>query len=294
MYMEIYNESNLYNLLDSSYDVSGIIMNDITVSSRTEIRSTVDVKKKIGSTGKYKIYRIPYEPNQDVSLEKDMRIDQYTNDLNPSYYPDLFLSDFIDENIVAGDKTEEDRLNACNWNDWGNDVFDGWGYFYLYDVTTSKYYFPLFNPMNAADGVVTTQTFNAFGRTFTIKHGYPVHAVFKFEITVNDNLPFRFGAYGDMGSDGDQETQDYTRTYVKGTQRTLYYRKDAEQGDDYEILWTYVSPKNNSENASVPYNVVYNDDYMSILTSELTTGVTVYFAKAVDMVDWVVRDIKNH
>ena len=186
-------------------------------------------------------------------------------------------------------------MRACYWSDWNDDVFDDWGFFYLYDVNTGKYYFPLFDPMNADDGIVTTQTFNVFDRTFTIKHGYPVHAVFKFEITVNDNLPFRFGAYGNMGSDGYEETQDYTMTYTKGgTQRTLYYRKDAQQGTDYEILWTYVSPKNNSENVSLPYNVVYNGSYMSILTSEVTTGVTVYFAKTVDMVNWVVRDIKNH
>ena len=26
------------------------------------------------------------------------------------------------------------------WRDWGNDIFDSWGFFYIFDVTTREYY----------------------------------------------------------------------------------------------------------------------------------------------------------
>ena len=81
------------------------------------------------------------------------------------------------------------------WSDWQGDIFDGWGFFYLYDISSSQYYIPLLNPVNQSDGIISTQTYTAFGnRTFTIKHGYPVQGVFKFDISVNDDKEFVFGA----------------------------------------------------------------------------------------------------
>jgi hypothetical protein len=122
-----------------------------------------------------------------------MRDENYDYEFNPQdYYPQYFpeMAPFTPENIVAGDKT--DKLVASLWRDWGDDVFDDWGFFYLYDVESGKYYFPLIDPQNQSDGTIFTQIFNAFGRVFTIKQGYPVQGIFKFDISVNDNKPFKF------------------------------------------------------------------------------------------------------
>ena len=166
---------------------------------------------------------------------KDMYNDDYTQEFDPyDYQADFFpgMADFVESNIVAGDKSSEDRLISSTWDDWGNDIFDDWGYFYLYDVESGKYYFPLINPQNQDDGIITTQTFNAFGSTFTIKHGWSVQGIFKFDISVNNNKAFRFGAYGNMGSDGDQVLQDLTQSYsLNGNTLTLHYHCDAEVGD---------------------------------------------------------------
>lgn len=228
--------------------------------------------------------------------DKDMSNDNYTAEFNPNNYQAEFfpsMADFIDGNIIAGDKDESDRLNASYWDDLGNDIFDDWGYFYLYDVNSGKYYFPLISPQNQDDNVITTQTFNAFDRTFSIKHGWIVKGVFKFEITVNDLLPFRFGAYGNMGSDGNEITKNLTHTYtIGGTPRTLYYRFDAEEQDDREILYSYFVPRNNSDNNIKPFNVYYNGENMSMISNELTTGLTVYFGKSFDVKDIVVKDLK--
>ena len=148
-------------------------------------------------------------------VNKDMSNIEYTDEYNPNNYPEFFpdMAPFIDENILVGDKNEEDRLIASYWNDLRNDVFDSWGFFYLYDVNSGKYYFPLIDPQDQDDGVFATQTFNVFGRTFTIKHGWSVYGIFKFDISVADDLPFRFGGYGNMGSDGDEVTENLTQNY---------------------------------------------------------------------------------
>jgi hypothetical protein len=79
---------------------------------------------------------------------------------------------------------------------------------------------------------------------------------------------------------------------VNGVPRTLYYRKDAEDGDSFEILYSYFVPKNAAQATSVPYNVYYNnDDKMSMVSKELTTGVTVFFAKTNDVKNWVINEL---
>jgi hypothetical protein len=239
----------------------------------------------------YPIYNTGYFP------EKDMSNQNYTEEFDPyDYQNDFFpgMADFIDANIELGDKNEGDRLTASYWDDLGNDVFDDWGYFYLYDVSSGKYYFPLFEPQNQGDGIMTTQTFNAFGRTFTIIHGWADNGIFKFDISVADALPFRFGAYGNMGSDGDEVTDQLTYLYkMGGNDKTLYYHRHAESGNEFEQLYSYFIPKNNLDNNNLPYEIYYNSDDMNMMTKAITTGVTIYYAKSYDVKDWVVNEIKN-
>ena len=229
------------------------------------------------------------------TVNKDMTNDEYTLELDPNSFQSEFfpgMADFIDSNIVAGDKSSEDRLIASYWDDLGNDVFDDWGYFYLYDVESGKYYFPLFNPQNLDDGAITTQTFSAFGRNFTIKHGWTVQGIFKFDISVNDSKLFRFGAYGNFGSDGDEVTDNLTQSYSIGSNNlTLYYHFHSEDGDNTEILYSYFIPKNIKENDSKTYDAYYDDDDMSIISKEVTNGLLVYFSKKNNVKNWVIHDI---
>jgi len=227
------------------------------------------------------------------SVTKDMNNAEYTNEMTPNDYPQFFpdMAPLIEDNIVVGDKGEN-HLTASYWDDLGDDIFDSWGYFYLYDVNTGKYYFPIINPQNDEDGIFSTQTFNAFGRTFTIKHGWAVQGIFKFDISVNDSLPFKFGAYGNMGSDGDQDIENLTQNYSIGGQNlTLYYHRDQATENDYEILYSYWIPKKVTENSSQTYNNFYDSDNMSMLSTTVTNGLIVYFAKINDVKDWVINDL---
>ncbi len=314
--VNITNQSDLVNFLNDSSHRIGIVENDIGISKNNSVLGIDNFFSKIlktDNTNSAKLYFMNAEVYNLIRsknnitdggfqignyVDKDMNIDVFDYELTPADESDLFPTSELpsppqDSNIIAGDKSEENRLNSSYWNDWEDDVFDDWGFFYIYDTNSGTYYFPLFDPINENDGVLTTQVFNAFNRQFTIIHGYCVEGIFKIEISVNDDLPFRFGAYGNMGSDGDEVVENFTQAYSLGSNNlTLYYRKDAEDGDDTEILYTYVIPKKISENDTQPYVVNYNGTDMSLITRELTRGVIIYFAKTNDVKDWVLNDLE--
>jgi LSD1 subclass zinc finger protein len=181
-----------------------------------------------------------------------------------------------------------------NWNIIDGGISYDWRFFYLYDIEQGKYYFPLISPQNQSDGQIFTQTFNTFGRIFTIKQGYPVQGIFKFDIYVNDNKPFKFGAYGNIGSDSNENISYLTYPYSIGsTNLTLYYVKQQEIGDNDEIIYSYFIPKKVSENNNQTYNLYqqpgqYNN---SLMSKEVTNGLIVYFSKTNDVKEWVVNDL---
>jgi len=291
-----WNTTNADSVLDGTPDPIGSVWVSTGVNQPYELLNMGYSPYTINNISNNSLVRMYSTLTLGNEPRKDMADIEYTDEFDPNSFQGQFfpgMADFVDGNIVAGDKASGDRLIASYWDDLGDDVFDDWGYFYLYDVDTGKYYFPLISPQNQADGIITTQNVTAFGRNFTIKHGWTARGIFKFEITVADSLGFRFGAYGNMGSDGDEFTEDLTYAYtIGGASRTLYYHHHEEDGDDEEKLWSYFIPKNQSENTSQPYDAYYDSDDMSIVSKELTTGLTVYFAKTVDVKEWVVEQLK--
>jgi hypothetical protein len=203
--------------------------------------------------------------------------------------------------IIYPGTTAPPLVTAQRWADWTGDIFDNWGWFYLYDPATNAYYSPILSPVNAADGTITTQTFTAFSRTFTIKHGYPVQGIFKFDISVADSLPFFFGAYGDMGSDTATTNTNLTQSYtLSGTTYTLYYNRNQQTGSATELFYSYVVPYETSLNNSITYNKLSSgpgihggsQEVLSIYTKSVKYGVTVYFAKTNDVKNWVINDLQ--
>lgn len=302
--MEISNQEELEDFLQSS-NTEGIIIDNISITNA--LVSTTSLKTFImsGNFHLTKMAEFLYSLNTTTDdgfivgqpVNKDMMNNIYTYEFDPYTYQNEYfpgMSPFTEENIVIGDKTEENKLIASHWNDWGEDVFDDWGFFYLYDVELGKYYFPIISPQNENDGVLTLQTFHAFGRTFTIQQGYPVQGIFKFDISVNDNKPFKFGAYGNMGSDRIQIITNLTYYYTKNTSTlTLYYVKQQENSDEEEIVYSYFVPKKVSENNNKTYELYQqdNNDDNSLMSKNVTTGLIVYFSKTNDVKEWVVNDL---
>lgn len=212
--------------------------------------------------------------------------------------PSQIIGDYIYPGPTAPPTTSLQR-----WSDWDGDIFDGWGFFYLYDVSSSRYYIPLLHPVNQSDGVITTQTYTAFGnRTFTIKHGYPAQGIFKFDISVNDDKEFVFGAYGDMGSDSGTQNTNLSSSYSKDSQNfTLYYNRNNQSGVVSEVFFTYVIPYETNKNTSTITYTKNNSgpgvnngnlEVYSFYSKNVKKGLLVYFSKTNDVRNWVVNDLK--
>jgi len=195
---------------------------------------------------------------------------------------------------ISGGGIAQGSSSANFWDDWGNDIFDDWGFFYIYDPSSNVYYFPELFPNNLDDGIQTVQTFSAFGRNFTIKHGYPIQGIFKFEITCDDSgFPFVFGGYGDMGSDSNTMNTNETGSYVLNSQTyTLFYNRNVEENDEVERFFSYFIPYETSQNFSKTYYDFLSDsDELSLFSVPVTQGITVYFSKQYDVKDWVMWDL---
>jgi hypothetical protein len=183
------------------------------------------------------------------------------------------------------------------WQDWGDDIFDSWGFFYLYDPEFQNYRGIVLNDanFNAADGVISTQTFTFNSRVFTFKYGYPVQGIFKFDISVNDNKTFHFGFDGNLGSNGftvnNLLAHDYT---LNGETFKLHYNNNFQSNLPSESFFTYFVPyeKEKNKTASPYVRKLYNIDNLALYTVALKKGVNIYISKQVDVRDWVINDLE--
>jgi hypothetical protein len=183
------------------------------------------------------------------------------------------------------------------WSDWGDDIFDGWGFFYLYDPEFNNYSAIVLNDsnFNAADGIISTQTFTLNSRTFTVKYGYPVQGIFKFDISVNDNKNFQFGFDGNLGSNGSTSNNLLSYDYSIGSESfRLHYNYNVQTNLPTEKFYTYVVPYNKNQNklASTYTRRLYDIDNLALYTVPVKKGVTIYVAKQNDVRDWVVNDLE--
>ena len=202
-----------------------------------------------------------------------------------------------DTNIVQGDKSTGDRITCSIWSDWGSDVFDSYGNFFFYDVLSEQYYFPLISPQNQPNGQLFNQTFNVFDKTFSMIQGFPVRGIFKFDISVNDpNYLFRFGMYGNFGSDSNSAANILTYPYsLNGKQLTLYYLYHRDKTKDTESVYIYFIPKlvsqNNSQTFFAEDILEENSDENLSVSVPVSYGVIVYISRGNDVRDWVINDL---
>ncbi len=311
--ISLYNDSELSNENSSTTAVLLLQPNDLTMpfdvnNCRINVYGFGSVNKVGAGTLSLVSETVGVSSNDNTtaggltignSATKDMETHSYQGPYNPAAFQSQFfpgMANFVDGNIVQGDKTVNDKNTASYWRNLTfelfRNMFTQWGNFYIYDVATGKYYFPILNPVNQADGSLTTQTFNVFGRTYTIRHGWAVQGIFKFDITSSDSSLFRFGAYGTYATI--QYTASQNLTYnIGGTGNTLYYHRSYSSNVVLpNQFFSYFIPKNLSENNSQPYNVYYVDNNKSnTVSTPISSGLLVYFSVINDVKEWVVNDL---
>ena len=180
------------------------------------------------------------------------------------------------------------------WADWGNDIFDGWGFFYLYDPEQGNYRGLVFTDINNEDGYIATETFLFNGRTFTVKHGHAVTGIYKIDVSVNDEKEFVFGTDGNMGSDTQTNNSNLVQGYSIGEENfILHYNFNNQQNIPTESLYSYVVPYESEKNKTARSfeKYIYNSDFLAIHSVPVKYGVTFYFAKQNNVKDWVINDL---
>lgn len=198
---------------------------------------------------------------------------------------------FTDASYLPGSNDLDTRRTY--WADWGGDIFDGWGFFYIYNPSTGNFLTPLLTDINRENGYIATETFSLDGRTFTVKHGYPVTGIYKFDISVNDYDPFIFGTDGQMGSNSATVNEDRTySTTIDGEDVTIFYNYNVQITNPLEAFYSYWVPYNLDEGTTKTYtDYTYDTDHLAIYSKSVTSGITVYMAKQNDVKQWVAEDL---
>jgi hypothetical protein len=182
------------------------------------------------------------------------------------------------------------------WPDWGDDIFDSWGFFYLYDVVANNYRAIVLTGMDSADGVQNTATFSLNGITYTVKFGYPVQGIFKFDVSSSDpSRSFVFGFDGNLGSNGTTINSNLAADYsVDGESFKLHYNYNYQGALPSENFYTYFVPYEKSKNKTTRSftRYLYGVDNLSIHSVPVKRGVTIYIAKQQDTKDWIVNDLE--
>lgn len=181
------------------------------------------------------------------------------------------------------------------WEDWRDDVFDQWGFFYIYDPATNTSLSPVLENINQANGIIATEIFTHNSRTFTIKHGYAVEGIYKIDVSVNDKLPFAFGTDGNIGSDLQTINTNLEYGFTKGDSiLKLHYNRNAQSGSSTEIFYTYMIPYEANLNQNVrPFVVSRVADDLAIYSNPIRYGITMYVSKINDVKEWIVNDLQT-
>ena len=208
-------------------------------------------------------------------------------------------------------------VNGYYWSDWGNDIFDGWGYWHFWnpthgvaEITTTTKAEYTYNSnfqddttvsvaaqnwtnwvTEAANGTVNTvyfvADFNQGGATNSslrkhvkMQYGYFSQGAYAMLITFADyTWPFRFCMGGNMGSDGNTVNSNQSGTYTSSNtvNFTLYGNYNYQNGSSSEIFSTYFINRLESQSAAINRGI--SGDNLYLWTNEIKGGVDCYFIK---------------
>jgi hypothetical protein len=127
--------------------------------------------------------------------------------------------------------------------------------------------------------------------------GFPVRGIFKFDISVDDpNFIFRFGAYGNFGSDSNSLNNILQYPYtLNGQNLTLNYLWHRDGEKDTETVYIYFIPKSIIQNillsTFLSTDLIDTVDINFDVSVPLKYGVIFYISRGNDVRDWVINDL---
>jgi len=196
---------------------------------------------------------------------------------------------------------------AYRFNDWGDDIFDQWGHWWVQPEGSEPIAIPLPNTSTLDALYPVTRTWQGVlnGVLFEIQYGYAAVGIWRMQIVAGDhsasttngvNNKFRVGTWGNLGSDSSTKTKcqrdgmSYNGNVAEGV--SIYYDQWWQNGSTTERHYHYVVPFNVSDNLYRPYatgQYILGHSYM--YTDWLTHGVTLYLSKTNNVIQWVENDL---
>ena len=195
--------------------------------------------------------------------------------------------------------------NTWRWNDWGGDIFDGWGSFYLYDGTTAialapnqsaNYtYLNLIADINAAaENNYYKFQIDLNSETYEVTWAWRDSGTFFMQVFCisTPTKAFYVGGGGNMGSDS--STNSNTLSYVAnitgvGT-RTIEYIENFQTSSTTEKFYVHGFPMNDV-GATWGLNRYLSPNDNLYFWTGLWQGCTLYFHKQYDPIINTAADI---
>jgi len=194
--------------------------------------------------------------------------------------------------------------SAYRFNDWGNDIWDNWGFFHLW--ITGGHYFALdLSGGNLGDGAFTARNIKYIYTTpnpeFYIKFGHPVANGWMLHIRCKQpSLVWRLCMGGNMGSDGNTYTRNgYTTiTMNSGGTRNIWNRENSDNSSynsAEQVRWWIIPMRGNEtiDSSSSHYYGVSGDNHY-ISSPRISGGLTLYMSKGNSILpssQWVGYDL---
>ena len=190
--------------------------------------------------------------------------------------------------------------NGYRWADWGNDIFDNWGFTYIFNPDTNTAFYIAVHTSVTSEGFWNYVTHTIWGRTFKIRWGWMATGIARTDVTCTDpNFKFSVGHYGNLGSDAatahifQVDSNDFNASYTGNPYETMplgsvrtyqSYSTNVEQFQVYcipKLYKTYNQIKNSStpSTARIFKHDISGNDNLAIWTEPLTHGVMFYYVK---------------
>ena len=212
---------------NTTVDVGDVINYEITVVNNSlEPLKDIVVKDTLSNQALSFELQTTYveELNTGNHEEVISNIESKGNTTNPNNYT---IGDNPQKDMDYGNSTNG---FGSHWNYFDNDYpCNGCGYLRIYhpnetgsigndpqSPSPNSYKTIVYNTRNQGDGVITTETISFEGVTYTIKHGWAVRGIYRFDIeSSNPDKEFRIWSYW-YSYHGNHNAYHHTRTIDQG------------------------------------------------------------------------------
>lgn len=215
------------------------------------------------------------------------------------------ISSFTVPSYASPSGSQYTLTNSYRWSDWGGDIFDGWGYFHVFDQSSQIGAIP----MNTSETVgYQYEDFQRWlgpsGKYYQMRKAWLTDGICRMMVTCEDpEWQFRVVTGGNMGSDsntygftsyvsGPTQPSSYSGTLpwiqnhtdINGNATRLWYFRNYQSGSSTEYFTWFHMPMDRRLNTSASttpdfWTLSTSGDNRWFRTAPLKIGHILWFAK---------------